>query len=322
MITFLLLVAGLAGLVFGGDLLVRGAERLALRLGVSPLLIGLTIVGFGTSTPELVTSLQAAFMGSPGISVGNVVGSNTANVLLILGVTALIGSVPVSKLRFRRDALALALSTAAAIVIVLLGELTFATGVIMIMALTGYVAWSILDERKALPLGLADGLAAPENAAKSTGLGLNLVLVIGGIALTIAGANGVVYGAIQLARMFSISETVIGLTIVAVGTSLPELVASVMAAMRRQTEIALGNVVGSNIYNILFILGATAIVKPIPVPPSIAAFDIWVMTAATLALIGVGLCWHRIGRLTGLAFLAAYVSYTVWLLLNATGTSG
>lgn len=319
MLTVILLLLGLVGLVVGGDLLVRGAERLATRLGVSPLLIGLTIVGFGTSTPELVTSLQAAFLGSPGISFGNVVGSNTANILLILGLTALISSIPVDGAKFRRDAIALALSAGVAIAVVFSGTLTLLAGILMIAGLVAYIVWCIRDEQRTpAPVTVSES-AAPLPSDRAAFPGLNLILVVAGIALTIAGANGVVFGAIRLARMFDMSETVIGLTIVAVGTSLPEMVASVMAALRRQTAIALGNVVGSNIYNILFILGITAVVKPIPVPPSIVALDIWVMTAATLALIATGLLLRQVNRWTGLVFLSAYLAYTVWLVRMGTG---
>lgn len=315
MMTVILLLGGLVGLILGGDLLVRGAERLATRLGVSPLLIGLTIVGFGTSTPELVTSLQAAFLGSPGISFGNVVGSNTANILLILGLTALISTIPVDSVKFRRDAIALALSAGVAVAVVFSGTLTLLAGALMIAGLVAYIVWCIRDEQRTpVPAPVSES-AAPLPSVRAAFPGLSLILVVAGIALTIAGANGVVFGAIRLTRMFDMSETVIGLTIVAVGTSLPEMVASVMAALRRQTAIALGNVVGSNIYNILFILGITAVVKPIPVPPSILALDIWVMTAATLALIATGLFLRQINRWLGLAFLGVYLAYTAWLVL-------
>lgn len=310
------LVIGLIGLVFGGDMLVRGAEKLALRLGVSPLLIGLTIVGFGTSTPELVTSLQAAFAGSPGISVGNVVGSNIANILLILGVTALIATIPVSRVTFRRDALALILSGLLCLGVVLYGNLQPLAGLVLIAALFGYLAICIMAERSGKAAALSSHEAVVPPPVSSNWV-IYVALLIAGFVLTIVGAHYFVRGAIELATLLGVSDTIIGLTVVAVGTSLPELVASVAAALRRQTAIALGNIVGSNIYNILFILGATALVHPIPVPDSIAAFDIWIMLAATLALVLIGWFAQKLARLSGLAFLGGYIAYTGWLASQA-----
>ena len=315
MTIFLFLLAGLVLLVVGGDALVRGAERMALRFGVSPLLIGLTIVGFGTSTPELVTSLQAAFAGAPGISVGNVVGSNIANILLILGLTALISPIAVARGSFRRDALMLGLSAALCLVIVLSGALGRWAGFVMIAVLAGYLFYCVRSEGLALPATPKDVThdvpAAPGNSL------LNIALIIGGLALTIGGAHLFVRGAISLATGFGISETIIGLTVVAVGTSLPELVASLMAAFRRQSDLALGNIVGSNIFNVLFILGATAIVHPIPVPAIIAQFDIWIMLAATAALILAGLVFGRVSRPAGAVLFTGYCGYTGWLASHA-----
>lgn len=310
------LVIGLIALVVGGDLLVRGAEKLALRLGVSPLLIGLTIVGFGTSTPELVTSLQAAFAGAPGISIGNVVGSNIANILLILGVTALIATVPVSRTTFGRDALALILSGLLCLGVVLSGSLQQWTGLVLIASLFAYLTICILAERSGKAAALSSPPDTPEQSVSSHWT-LYVALLVAGFVLTIVGAHYFVRGAIQLASLLGVSDSIIGLTVVAIGTSLPELVASIAAALRRQTAIALGNIVGSNIYNILFILGATAVVHPIPVPESIASFDIWVMLAATLVLVLIGWFAQKLARLSGLALLGSYVAYTGWLAFQA-----
>jgi len=309
--TLVLIAAGLGLLVFGGEILVRGAVSLATRLGVSPLLVGLTVVGFGTSTPELVTSLDAAFSGAPGISVGNVVGSNIANILLILAVAALILPVAVSPKAFWRDAVALALASLAGTALVFTEELTRIAGVILLVGLAAYIVTAFRSERS----GPAE-TATPDPVA-TTGILRPALLAVFGIAITIVGARLLVSGAIDLASGLGVSDTLIGLTIVAVGTSLPELVTAVIAALRRQGDIAFGNVIGSNIYNILGILGATALVHPIPVPAEIAAFDIWVMLAATLMLIVLAFTGWRISRREGMAMLVAYAAYTGWLVASA-----
>ena len=309
--TLVLIAAGLGLLVFGGEILVRGAVSLAARLGVSPLLVGLTVVGFGTSTPELVTSLDAAFSGAPGISVGNVVGSNIANILLILAVAALIMPVAVSPKAFWRDAVALALASLAGTALVFTEELTRIAGVILLVGLAAYIVTAFRSERS----GPAE-TATPDPVA-TTGILRPALLAVFGIAITIVGARLLVSGAIDLASGLGVSDTLIGLTIVAVGTSLPELVTAVIAALRRQGDIAFGNVIGSNIYNILGILGATALVHPIPVPAEIAAFDIWVMLAATLMLIVLAFTGWRISRREGMAMLVAYAAYTGWLVASA-----
>lgn len=317
--TILLLIVGLVFLVAGGELLVRGAVQLAQKFRISPLLIGLTLVGFGTSTPELVTSLQAAFAGSPGIAVGNVVGSNTANILLILGITALIFPVAVARDTFRRDGVVLGLSTLMCLGAVLYGQLTPLLGAIFVASLAGYIIYAFRQERQSnAAADAAAGIATSAPGPSLGGIALDLVFVIGGLALTILGARFLVTSAIDIARDFNVSETVIGLTIVAVGTSLPELVTSVMAALRKHSDIAFGNIVGSNIYNVFGILGVTAIIKPIDVPPQIASLDIWVMLAATVLLFITATSRWRIGRVEGGIMLAAYVAYSIWLGMNAS----
>ena len=293
---------------------------IAERLGISPLLIGLTLVGFGTSTPELVTSLQAAFSGSPGIAIGNVVGSNTANILLILGLTAMLTPIAVSRGTFRRDGLVLAVSTLACLGVVMAGALTRPVGGIFIAGLLAYVLFAYLQERKGslaaqAQTSMADVKAVTLPPAPGA-LVLNLGFVMGGLALTIVGARLLVHGAIELAGGLGVPETVIGLTIVAVGTSLPELITSVMAAFRRQADIAFGNTVGSNIYNVLGILGVTALVHPIPVPGSIAAVDIWVMLAATVVLFAVSITAWRIVRWEGAVMVLLYALYTGFLVVS------
>ena len=303
---FLQLIFGFALLVAGGEALVRGAVSVAARFGVSPLLIGLTLVGFGTSTPELVTSLQAAFGGFPGIAVGNVVGSNVANILLILGVAAVIMPLAIDSVAFRRDGTALAIATTLAVGVILFGSLDRWMGGVLIVALLAYL-W----------IAYRSAQVTPDTTPIPGPVWIAIALAVGGIVVTILGARLTVDAAVTVALLWGMSETVVGLTIVAVGTSLPELVTSVMAALRRESGIAFGNVVGSNIYNILGILGVTALARPIPIPPQIAQLDVWVMSAATLALIIAVMAWQQIGRVTGILFLGAYAAYTGWLVAAA-----
>jgi cation:H+ antiporter len=313
--TSLSIAGGLILLLAGGESLVRGSVAVARSLKVSPLLIGLTLVGFGTSTPELVTSLEAALAGSPGIAIGNVVGSNIANILLILGIAALLRPFACHPGAFRRDGAVLIGSALLGTGVMLFGAMTRPAGLILVVLLVAYVVWTYLTERghpesesAALHAGEA-GLAEPVPAR----LGLSLALAAGGIAMTILGARLLVNGTITLAREAGISETLLGLTLVAVGTSLPELVTSVIAALRRQGEIAFGNIVGSNIYNILGILGVTALVHPIAVPPEVLRLDVWVMIAATFLLAAFTVTGWRISRLEGGVFLAGYVGYIAFL---------
>ena len=297
--TFLLLVAGLAGLVVGGDLLVRGAVAIASRLGVSPLMIGLTLVGFGTSTPELVTSIAAALKGSPAIAIGNVVGSNLANIFLILGLTALISPVAVARRAWLRDSFVLIASALGVLGFALAGHIGLWGGVMLLGALVGYLYWTWREER---------GHEVPEEArAHLMSPLVGAAVAISGLILVMLGADWTVRAAIDIARGFGISESVIGLTLVAVGTSLPELVTSVVAALRRQGALALGNIVGSNIYNILGILGATAVVMPMNFPPDMMRAAIPAMLAATLALVVAGWTGSRIARGEGAVFFALYV---------------
>lgn len=309
---------GLALLVIGGEVLVRGASSAARRLGVSPLVIGLTLVGFGTSSPELVTSLQAAFAGSPGIAIGNVVGSNISNALLILGVTALIAPIAVDRRAFFRDGPVLAIVTGAAVWALFQGELTRRMGAVAVGVLLVYVlvVW-LLERRRPAP----EGERIEDEAKLRSGLRaspwLGLALAVAGIGVTVYGAGLLVGGAVDLARSMGVSDTVVGLTIVAVGTSMPELVTSVIAALKKEGDVALGNVVGSNLYNLLGILGLTAVVKPIPVPAQLLGVDVWVLAAATALLVLCALRNMRISRGEGLLLVGGYGAYMAWLLWNA-----
>lgn len=315
---YLELVGGLILLVLGAELLVRGSVGIARKLGVSPLLIGLTLVGFGTSSPELVASVTAALKGSPGIAIGNVVGSNICNVLLILGLSALFTPLVITRAAFLRDGPVLIAVTAALLAVCLLGDLPRWVGAAFVALLTAYLVWCYRTEKQ-------DAHAAAhvhEQEAASVppldgSLAKGIAASVGGLLLLVVGAYLLVGGAIELARDFGISETIIGLTVVAVGTSLPELATSVVAAARGQSDVAFGNVVGSNIYNILGILGITALVQPISVPIEIVAFDIWIMVASALLLVMFAMTGWRINRWEGGVFVGAYGLYIAWLVRAA-----
>jgi cation:H+ antiporter len=316
--TILELAGGLVLLVIGGDSLVRGAVAVAASLGVSKLLIGLTLVGFGTSTPELVTSLQAALLESPGIAVGNVVGSNIANVLLILGTAAVITPIACNPPAFFRDSSVLAGSSLLLAVVAVTGALSRPAGLLFVVLLLAYIVLSYVRERR-IPDASAvlHELGTERPGPTPTSLGVGLLFAIGGIAVTILGARLLVDGAIVLAAAAGISETIIGLTVVALGTSLPELVTAVVAALRNHDDVALGNVVGSNIYNVLGILGMTAIVQPLEVPPEILGFDLWVMLGVTALMIVFAVSGRRISRGEGAIFLGGYAAYIAILAIEA-----
>ena len=312
------LIGGLVLLVAGGDLLVRGAVRVAERLGVSPLVIGLTLVGFGTSTPELVTSVQAALAGSPGIAFGNVVGSNIANILLILGISAMLFPVAVSSSALSRDAMVMLGVTVAFAALSFLMPLGRVVGLVFVAALGIYIYLAFRQERasaqhgavydKAAALEAADPATTPVDGSRGRSV-VPLLMAIGGLVLVVLGGRSLVGGAVSLATSFGISETVIGLTVVALGTSMPELVTSVLAAFRRQSDLAFGNIVGSNIYNILGIGGTTVLIAPSRVPQEIVTFDNLLMVSASLLLVIFAATGRRISRGEGAVFLAAYLAY-------------
>ena len=291
------------GLFFGGEALVRGSVGIARRMAIPPLLIGLTVVGFGTSTPELLVSVDAAWRGVPDIALGNIVGSNIANILLIIGLSALVWPIKVMGATLRRDT---AVMMAAALVLVpifAMAQMGRPAGLVLVAGLVAYLVWAY---RQPGDMEAEDvGVPAPASALVST------LWVIGGLVALMVGARFLVDGAVNIARGFGISEAFIGLTIVAVGTSLPELATSLIAAFRRQSEIAIGNIVGSNIFNVLGILGVTALIAPIPVASRFLTFDLPVMIAVSLILTVLLLTRPVIGRGIGVAMLAGYVAY-VW----------
>ena len=317
MTTTLLILGGLVLLAAGGELLVRGAVGLSQLLKISPLLAGLTIVGFGTSTPELATSIQAAMGGSPGIALGNVIGSNVANILLILGVSALIMPLAVNPASFKRDSIAMGGSVLLCAGAIMLGRIELLVGAVLVLVLAGYIWWAYRSEALAHD---AEAIRHETELADTTPKSHNVwalsLMVLAGLAAAIFGARLLVQGAVVLADAAGLSESVIGLTVVAVGTSLPELIACLVAVWKKHPDVALGNVVGSNIYNVLGILGLTAMVHPVDVPAEIARIDVWILVAVTaLLLVQLRSGW-KVSRAEGLVLVLLYVGYTVFLILR------
>lgn len=300
---YLYLIGGLVGLFFGGEALVRGSVGIARRMAISPLLIGLTVVGFGTSTPELLVSVDAALRGVPDIAIGNIVGSNIGNILLIVGLSALVYPIKVMGATLRRDTAVMVGAALLLVPVFYMAQIGRLSGLLLVTGLAGYLIWAYRQPGEAVDDD--DGAPAPASTIVS------VLWVIGGLVALMLGARFLVDGAVNIARGYGISEAFIGLTIVAVGTSLPELATSLIAAFKRQSEIAIGNIVGSNIFNVLGILGVTALISPIPVASRFLTFDLPVMIAASLVLTGLLLSRPVIGRSVGVAMLAGYVAY-VW----------
>ena len=314
MITTLSLLAGFILLLGGGEYLVRGAGALALRFGLSHLVVGIVIVGFGTSVPELVASVQAAMAGAPGIAMGNVVGSNIANILLILGAGAIIYPVIVSKHAVYRDGVTMVATAALLLIAVWGGVLSFSGGLLFVILLATYLTYLIYSDRKQNGGAKEDDEDDDDLLVPSKSVWFDLVMVAGGILAVVGGGKLLVDNAIVLAKTFNVSDEVIGLTLVSVGTSLPELATSVMAAIRKHSDIALGNVLGSNVYNILGIAGITALIKPIPVTQHMVQIDIPLMIGVSLILFFLAVVVKRFGKRVGYAFLAAYIGY-IYLLV-------
>lgn len=304
---YLLVLGGMVALFGGGDMLVRGAVAVAQDFKVSPMVIGLTLVGFGTSAPELLTSLQAAFAGAPDIAIGNVVGSNIANILLILGVSALIAPVLIRRDTLMRDGGILIATTVLTIGLMAFGSIGRLAGLVLIAGLLAFLAIAFLTD------GEGDG-DLPEPSANSSTLRAFLTFAVG-LVVTLMGAKFLVQGAIVMATNLGVSEAVIGLTVVAIGTSLPELITSAMATLKGRSDVAVGNIIGSCIFNLLGILGLTALVHPLSVAPEIMAFDVWIMAAATALLVLAGMFLGRIGRGMGAAMALAYAGYIAFLAL-------
>lgn len=307
------LIAGLAILICAGDILVRGAVALSLRLGVPTVIVGLTVVAFGTSLPELLVSIDATLSGAPAIALGNVVGSNITNVLLVLGVPALISTVPSSGAGAQRSYWFVLGASLVLIGLCVMGELHFlAAGVLL--SLLVLMLLDMWREARSDPSQVAEEISEHYTPMASSKLGLFIVVGVVGLPL---GAHLLIEGAVGIARSFNVSEAVIGLTLVALGTSLPELATTVMAGFRNHAEVAMGNVLGSNLFNILAILGITSLFGPLPVDQEFLTRDLWVMLAASLVLAPFVLKNWTIGRSTGFMLLLAYLGYCAFLFAEA-----
>ncbi|MBT8132124.1 MAG: calcium/sodium antiporter [Gammaproteobacteria bacterium] len=310
MIDIAYLLAGLALLTAGGEALIRGALSAANRIGISPLLSGLLIVGFGTSAPELVVSVDAAINHKPDIAIGNVVGSNIGNVLLILGICALIRPLDVSPLGLRRDAVVMVTASLLFVVMAFNGTIGRIDAMVLWVFLLIYLVWAYQTEKSgSVPSAEVHKAESEElSALPASALGTGAMVVIG-LVLLIAGSRLLLTGAVSLAEHFGLSQAIIGLTLVAVGTSLPELSISVIAAIRGHADVAVGNVMGSNIFNVLGILGVSAFLHPLPVPARILHFDQWFLLATALLIFFFLYTSQRVTRLEGGVLLIGYLAY-------------
>ena len=303
----LFVILGVVFLYVGGEFLVRNAVRLAARIGVSSLVIGLTVVAFGTSAPELAATLVSAFEGVPDIAIGNVIGSNVANVGLILGLTALVYPLQAT-LRFIRREIPAAVAVGALLIPVMAGGVLARTeGLLLLLLLGGYLWYLFRSDEKQL-------VEEIEQEAEEEAAMWRLFLGVGiGVALLVVGARLLVEGAVTIATALGVPERVIGLTLVAFGTSLPELASSLVAAVRREADLILGNIIGSNIFNVLAVLGATATIHPIPVDLAATWTDIAIMLAFSLVLLPMMTFGYKLGRRRGATLLVAYLAYIVVL---------
>lgn len=306
---------GLLILLLGGDVLVRGAVNLSLRLGVPALIVSLTIVAFGTSAPELLIAIKAVLNDSPGIALGNVVGSNTANILLVLGLPAMLATLHTSECDSRRTYLHMLVATMLFIALAFSGEFGRVDGLVLLTVLILILANAFREARAHRAAGEPDDLEDIEEADPDLPYWrIGLYLLLGLIALPL-GANILVVNASEIAQAYGVSDTVIGLTLVALGTSLPELATTLMAALRRQADVALGNVIGSNMFNLLAIVGIATMFGPIPVDRSFLTFDLWVMLCSSLVLIPFVFLGRDITRAWGAALTALYFIYVLTVLL-------
>ncbi|MCL1050013.1 calcium/sodium antiporter [Shewanella abyssi] len=307
MFIWLSIIGGFVILTLGAESLVRGASKIALKLGLSPLIIGLTIVAFGTSAPELAVSIKSAVAGNSGIALGNVIGSNIANIGLILGITALIRPIKIESQMVKRD---IPIMIAASVLfwgLLLDGGLSFTDGAILSALLISYLSYSYFT---------ADKQVSDEDTGENRSQWLSIVFIIVGISMLVGGGILFVDGAVALAQSFGISEIIIGLTIVAIGTSMPELVTSIVAALKGQSDIAIGNVVGSNLFNILGILGVTAVIHPI-IGNDINTLDWLVMIGLAALLLPFAYTGLRIGRREGSILVLGYLAYIGYLISQA-----
>ena len=310
MVDIFFVISGLAILLIAGEATLRGAIGLARSLNVSPAVIGMTVVGLGTSLPELVVCIDATIAGKPDFAVGNVIGSNISNTLLILGAGAMILPLACDPRAVRRDGTMMVVAIAIACILGVTGETAAWQGLLMLLALAGFMAWSyVMDRRHRSPATELHEREAEGIPVAEIGGARILIYVVAGLAGLTGGATLLVDGAEGIARSAGVPDYIIGLTILAIGTSLPELVASIVAALRGHGDVAIANVLGSNMINVLGILGATSLITTLPFAPEIRTIDIWVMAGSTVVLIPILITGWRIARSEGLLLLAGYAGY-------------
>jgi cation:H+ antiporter len=321
-IALFLFVIGLALLIGGAEVLLRGATRLAAALGISPLVIGLTVVAFGTSSPELAVTIQSAWAGQSDIALGNIVGSNICNVLLILGFSALITPLVVAQKLIRLDVPLMIGLSFLMLFLGLDGQIGRLDGALLFMGIILYTVWSIQQSRKESRQVRAEYAQEFGAGRRESGghMVIRVIQIVGGLVMLTVGSGWLVDGAIAIARVLGVSELIIGLTIIAIGTSLPEVAASVVASLRGERDIAVGNVIGSNIFNILSVLGLTSLVSPsgINVPVAALSFDIPVMIATAVACLPIFFNGNKIVRWEGGLLFGYYLAYTLYLILKVT----
>ena len=315
----LMFVLGLVVLVIGADVMVRGASRLAVSFGVSPLVVGLTVVAFGTSAPEMAVSVGSALGGTPDLAIGNVVGSNIANILLILGISALITPLLVDEQIIRQEIPIMIGASALLVVMALDGNIGLLESIMLFALVIAYTVFLVVQSRRASKAVQDEFETEIPTSTWDSHWAVQVALIAVGLVMLVVGADWLVDSAVAFARAFGVSDLVIGLTVVAVGTSMPEIATSIVAAMRGQRDIAVGNVVGSNVFNILAVLGAAGVASGVGLPVSEAArnFDLWVMLAVAFACLPIMITGREIARWEGGVFLAYYAAYTAWLVLQA-----
>jgi cation:H+ antiporter len=313
------IVLGTALLLWSAGLFVSGAAALSSRLGVPPLVVGMVVVGFGTSAPEIVVSILAAVQGNPGLAFGNAYGSNITNIALILGVTALISPIVVASQVVRKELPILLGVTALAVVQMWDLELSRADAWVLMLVFGGVMVWTVWLALKVPDERMSDEISK-ELAAHTMSLGRSILCLVAGLVLLVVSSRALVYGAVEIAHSLGVSDLVIGLTVVAVGTSLPELASSVVAARRGEHDLAVGNVIGSNLFNTLVVVGIAGVIQPIEAEPLLLSRDLLVMSVLTVMLLVMSLGIKRQGRINrveGLTLLVAYVGYTSYLMLTA-----
>jgi cation:H+ antiporter len=312
-------VLGLAALVIGAEAMVRGASRLAVSWGISPLVVGLTVVAFGTSAPEMAVSVGAALSGASDLAIGNVVGSNIANVLLILGISALIAPLLVHEQIIRQEVPIMIGATLLVAVMALDGGISRIEAGLLFALVIAYTVFLVVQSRRASQAVEDEFASEIPTSQWDRHWSVQAALVLGGLALLVLGADWLVGAAVVFAKYFGVSDLVIGLTVVAVGTSMPEIATSLIAALRGQRDIAVGNVVGSNVFNLLAVLGAAGMVSMggLDVPEAARNFDLWVMLAVAFACLPILLTGREIARWEGVVFLGYYAAYLLYLVLAA-----